>query len=94
MVQKRRKVVTRRMLINKIDKLLKGKLSYKEFGDIVCKYETYDYEHGYEDLIDDILIEFIDLHDLGKKNLGFKPYVPSKRKIKEFMSLLSKGSRE
>ena len=50
--------------------------------------DNYEYEEGYESLIEEVLSEFMDMHDFKKKNAGYEPYIPTKEKLLELKEKL------
>lgn len=80
------KTVTRKEICDRIEALLNKKISLSEFGEEMFDYlasvgDKYMFEPGYEQEIDEALREFIDLHDANKKNLTYKPYIPSREQF-------------
>ncbi len=76
-----KKLITRALIKECIDSLLNGNISYQTFGEEMFQYlafdDEYEFESGYEDLIKEILGEFTEMHDIGKKNVGYIPQFPS-----------------
>ncbi|MHB0916050.1 MAG: hypothetical protein ACYC5A_06100 [Thermoleophilia bacterium] len=77
-----KKVITRDLLISRINALLKNEVEIRTFGEEMIEYLAFDHKYeleaGQEGVISDVLSEFMDMHDFGKKDSGFQPYIPSR----------------
>lgn len=90
-------VITRKLISQKIDMILRGNLSLQQFGEEMFHYlavvgEKYKFEEGYEKVIEQTLLEFIDLHDVGKKGTSYALYVPSRVELIRIKNRLIRGS--
>ena len=90
-----KKIITRKLICNQIDRLLKDQLSIDKFGESMFDYlslenDRYQFEKGYESIIDKSLRDFMDLHDVGKRNLNYKPYIPSRKRLIQIKNQLAK----
>lgn len=75
-------LVTREIIVNRVDALLQGKISTREFGEVMHDYmlsvgQKYMFDKKYEALIWQVLHEFIDMHNIGKDN----PRIPLKEDL-------------
>jgi len=87
-----RQVITRKFIIDRIDDLLQGRVSIPQFGDemigYLCFDDQYMLEAGYEELLKEVLGEFMDMHDVGQGNVGYEPYVPSDQRLIQIKEML------
>ena len=85
-------IITRNFLIGRIKLLLEEKLSVSGFGEEMIWYlsidDKYELEKGYEEIIENRLKEFMDMHDAGKEYVGYQPYIPSRQKLIETIKIL------
>jgi len=84
--RKAKKVITRDFIASRIDDLLNKKVSEKEFGDEMFNYyasidDKYSYEEGHEELLEDTLDEFLEMHDVEDEHCGYKPHIPSREEL-------------
>ncbi len=79
------KIITRQFIISRIDSLLQGEVSVPAFGEEMVAYlafnDKYKFEPGFEDLLEEVIGEFMDMHDAGKGNVGYEPYIPSHERL-------------
>ncbi len=80
------RIITRKDICHRIDEVLGNKLSAREFGEEVFDFlafvgEKYKFEGGYEELLEESLREFMDLHDVGKEGLSYMPHIPSREEM-------------
>lgn len=88
-------LITRKFIAEQIDNLLLNNISVRDFGEQMFGYlalanEEYKYEEGYEELIEEILTEFMEMHDADKGDVGYEPYIPSKEKLIQIKERLLK----
>lgn len=93
-----KKIITRKYLYDRISDLIEKKVSASDFGEEMFSYfafdDIYKYEPGYEELIQMVLDEFTEMHDLGKKDIGYTPSVPSLDKLNKLKEILaSEGTK-
>ncbi len=90
-------IVTPQFLIERIDSFLQEKVSTTEFGHEIIGYlafeDQYILEKDHEQLLVEVLSEFMDLHDVGQENIGYEPYIPSYERIIELKGKLKKAIR-
>jgi hypothetical protein len=58
-------------------------LQYLAFDD------RYEMEQGYEDIIEQVLEEFMEMHDAEKGEVGYVPYIPSRQRFIQFKEILT-----
>ena len=79
------------MIIGRINDFFENKVSVADFGEEMFQYfafdERYKYEEGYEKLLEEVLKEFMDMHDAGK-DVGYEPHIPSKERFLEIKVML------
>jgi hypothetical protein len=88
-----REDISRKLIASRIDDLLNKKVSVAEFGSEMIEYmvfrdDKYVYEPGYEPLIEEILANFMDMHDADMKEPGYKLYIPTAEQLIEFRNRL------
>ncbi len=95
----KKKVITRKLIASRINDLLKEKINRRTFGEEMLNYLTYsdeddiqkyELEKSHEKLIKEVLTVFMDMHDLDKGDVGYKPYSPSIEELKRFRDILNK----
>jgi hypothetical protein len=93
-----KQVITRKFIIGRIDSLLQGEVTIREFGDEMIGYlafgDKYSLEAGQKKLLEEVLNEFIDMHDVGRENVGYEPYVPSREKLIQIKEMLQRTNKE
>ena len=52
--------------------------------------DQYVFEENHEKLIDQVLCEFMDMHDADKGNVGYEPYIPPQQRMLEIIDQLKK----
>ncbi len=91
-----KKIITRKEIISRIDGLIENKVSISDFGEEMIRYLTFDdkyeFEQGYEDIIEKVLDEFMEMHDADKGDVGYTPYVPTRERLIQIKEMLTKGS--
>jgi|GEM_PF-632077 hypothetical protein len=90
-----KEVITRKLISAEISRLLNDEISITYFGDEMVEYfslenDSYVYEAGHENLIRDVLEEFLEMHDAEKPNPGYMPTVPSRERLMELRALLDR----
>jgi len=89
-----KRLITRQVIAARIDDLISEKMSIRDFGEEMLDYyafnERYQFEPGYEQAINDILSEFQEMHDFGKKNAGYdvSKFIPTEARLKEIRQIL------
>jgi len=89
-----KEIVTRKIIADRIRDLLEKNVSISDFGEEMFRYLAFDdefeFESGYEPKIKKVLDEFSEMHDVGKKNPGYEPEVPSQERLKEILNDLER----
>jgi len=89
-----KEAITRQLIVERIEALLEGKVSSRDFGEEMFNYfafdENYEFEKGQESLIKEVLGKFTEMHDVDKKDCGYQPYMPSRDEFIELKQKLLK----
>lgn len=84
--------VTRKLIADRIDDVLSERIGLRDFGNemffhLANANDKYEYEKGYVELIQDVLKEFMDLHDAEKGDVGYIVEIPSKDRFVELKNI-------
>ncbi len=87
-----KKIITRELIANKIESLLRNQISIQKFGEEMFHYlafdDEYEFEAGQEELIKNVLDEFSEMHDFDKEHAGYDPLIPSSERLQELKKSL------
>ncbi len=51
----------------------------------------YIWEQGYEDVIKQVLEEFLEMHDADKGEVGYTPYIPTRERLIQLKEMLTQN---
>ena len=81
-------IITRKQIAERIDDLLNGRVTRRDFGEEMFSYvafvgEKWEFEKGHEKLIEAVLDCFTAMHDLDRGPVGYDPekFYPSKEAL-------------
>ena len=90
-------IITRDFLASRIDSLLNGDIPIPIFGKEMVAYlafrDRFVLEPDYENLLKEVLSEFMDMHDVDQGNVGYQPYVPSHERLCQLKEMLLASER-
>ncbi len=92
-----RGIITPDFIAERIDSFWYGEISVPDFGNEMIGYLTqhdrYTLQPEHQELLTKVLSEFMHMHDVGRGNVGYEPYVPTEARLIELKQALRRAAR-